>query len=676
MVIEPAPHPRPNLRICLNLIVKNESTIIEGCLDRLLPFIDYYVICDTGSTDDTTKRIRDFSSRHGLDGEIHHLPFVNFETTRNQALNLCRSSAAEFDYILLVDADMELFVENLGFRDQLTEPAYSIRQTDTISYYNTRLIRRDCSAKYIGVTHEYLDTDAPAVRLAGLWFYDRACGSNRTNKSKRDIKLLKAALQNEPDNGRTMFYLAQSLKDSGRYREAISWYRKRIAIGGWDEEVWYSSYSIALCHEKLGNEEEFIECSLKAYNLRPHRAEPLYRLAKHYRMKGSNEAVMMFCEAAERLPYPAGDSLFIEDHVYSSGIKEEMSISGFYCSSEERKQKGYTACVHLTTDRQAVESTRSTAVRNFFFYAKDAGKLFKDYSVKQIVPSIDLRWPATNPSIWIDERGKYCILRSVNYHILGNGMYHILDSDNVVRTQNHVLVMDDNCEVVECRIMSDLSSGPPKCRSPVEGFEDCRLFSCRGLFWCVCTVRDRHSSARCEIAILSLDSDWNVTQVNVVRSFGADLHQKNWLPLVRNDDLYLIYSTDPTIVLKYDFDNQAANVFKHIVPELCLESLRGGSQAVRVKGGWIYITHEAQQIDAGRRFYMHRFVLMTEDFRVTGVTEPFYFLQKGIEFCAGLAYDNKSGRLIASFGLKDNEAYLAFFDADSVISRASNSAAC
>lgn len=48
--------------ICLNMIVKNEAAIIAQTLDNILEHIpiDYWVIADTGSTDDTVAIITDF----------------------------------------------------------------------------------------------------------------------------------------------------------------------------------------------------------------------------------------------------------------------------------------------------------------------------------------------------------------------------------------------------------------------------------------------------------------------------------------------------------------------------------------------------------------------------------------------------------------------------------------
>jgi cellulose synthase/poly-beta-1,6-N-acetylglucosamine synthase-like glycosyltransferase len=47
-------------KICLNMIVKNESKVILRLLYSVLPLIDGYCICDTGSTDNTIELIESF----------------------------------------------------------------------------------------------------------------------------------------------------------------------------------------------------------------------------------------------------------------------------------------------------------------------------------------------------------------------------------------------------------------------------------------------------------------------------------------------------------------------------------------------------------------------------------------------------------------------------------------
>ena len=42
------------------MIVRDEATIITKCLDSVVKYLDYWVICDTGSTDQTKEIICDF----------------------------------------------------------------------------------------------------------------------------------------------------------------------------------------------------------------------------------------------------------------------------------------------------------------------------------------------------------------------------------------------------------------------------------------------------------------------------------------------------------------------------------------------------------------------------------------------------------------------------------------
>ena len=74
--------------ICLNMIVKNESAIIRDTLENIISHVplDYYVISDTGSNDNTADIIKQFFDEKGIQGEIHHDEWVNFAHNRNCAL--------------------------------------------------------------------------------------------------------------------------------------------------------------------------------------------------------------------------------------------------------------------------------------------------------------------------------------------------------------------------------------------------------------------------------------------------------------------------------------------------------------------------------------------------------------------------------------------------------------
>lgn len=315
------------------MIVKNETAIIERCLTAVAPVVDCYVICDTGSSDDTIGIIRRFFEQRGVPGLIPTTTFRNFEQARNEALDAARSSALEFDYILMCDADMELVVERPAFREELIEPAYLLTQrgiNNGLEYQNLRLLKRSHPARYRGVTHEYLDIGVAArVSCDAIWYRDHASGANRSNKFERDIALLQEGLAAEPDNERYTFYLANSYFDLGDHDNAMLWYEKRLRMGGWPEERFYSCYRIGQCLQLLGREADMVWRHLDTYAQYPHRAESLHCVALYYQRKSQHNLAGHFAEIGLKIPSPAG-GLFVESEVYAWRLTDILAVSMYW----------------------------------------------------------------------------------------------------------------------------------------------------------------------------------------------------------------------------------------------------------------------------------------------------------------------------------------------------------
>src|SRR4051794_10432727 len=108
--------------LCLNMIVKNEIANIERCLQSVVDNISCWIIGDTGSTDGTQDFIRTFFAERNIPGELHSFPFHNFEQARNAALDHAYASSLEYDYILFDDADMELVVDDVNYKNNLIGP--------------------------------------------------------------------------------------------------------------------------------------------------------------------------------------------------------------------------------------------------------------------------------------------------------------------------------------------------------------------------------------------------------------------------------------------------------------------------------------------------------------------------------------------------------------------------
>ena len=81
--------PKQTPKLCLNMIVKNESKIIRRLLESVENVIDGYCICDTGSTDNTVSIIEEFFKERNIPGKVVFEPFRDFAHNRTFALKQC-----------------------------------------------------------------------------------------------------------------------------------------------------------------------------------------------------------------------------------------------------------------------------------------------------------------------------------------------------------------------------------------------------------------------------------------------------------------------------------------------------------------------------------------------------------------------------------------------------------
>jgi glycosyltransferase involved in cell wall biosynthesis len=315
------------------MIVKNEAAIIARCLRAVANFIDCYVICDTGSTDNTVEIIETVLSESGVRGEIQRLSFENFEQARNAALKIAQESPLKFDYILFCDADMELIELASGWKNRLSEPAYMVLQrsiTAGLEYPNIRLIRRDIPARYVGVTHEYLDIGSlnrPVI--PDIRYLDHAAGSSRNEKYDRDIRLLSEDLKKNPDNARSVFYLANSYFEQRELDLAERWYNRRLELSGYQAERFISMYRIGSIYELKNLKEMFFLQMLLAHDEFPDRAEPLHKLALSALNDRRYHIALTFASLGIKIKKPEA-GLFVEADVYEWRLFDIAAVALFW----------------------------------------------------------------------------------------------------------------------------------------------------------------------------------------------------------------------------------------------------------------------------------------------------------------------------------------------------------
>ncbi|MDN4516336.1 glycosyltransferase [Mycolicibacterium austroafricanum] len=348
--------------ICLNMIVRNEAHIVHEVLDSVAPYIDSWVIVDTGSDDGTQDKIRDHMTALGIPGELHERPWRNFGHNRSEALELARGHG---DYIWVMDAD-DLLVGTPDFSG-LTADVYQLHYGPDVSYWRRQLFRDGLPWRYVGVLHEYAECGGPCTdeRLHGDYHIEsRRLGGRSLDPEKyaRDAEVLLAEVERNPDNPRSVFYLAQSYYDYGDYASAHKWYRRRTEMAGFDEEVYYALVRVADTMLRLGEPWPLVQDAfLRAWEHRPWRAEALYTIAHWYRNAQRYQLGHLFAERAARIPLPENEMLFVGAEVYAWRARDEQAV----CASWIGKQdETFTICRDLLRRDDIPDEDRQRIARN------------------------------------------------------------------------------------------------------------------------------------------------------------------------------------------------------------------------------------------------------------------------------------------------------------------------
>ena len=283
-----------NATICLNMIVKNEAHIIENTLEKLCAKIkfDYWVICDTGSTDDTPKIITAFFEKKGIKGELFFDEWVNFAHNRTLAL---QRAYKKTNLLLVFDADDEI-VGDLKIPTEVLFDEYHFQFGSAVGINYTRVLMINNYKQYefLSVIHEFIsckEGPAKSAIMSGNYYVI----SGRTgNRSLDPDKYLKDALILEKAHGEALktnnhlfhryaFYCANSYKDCGKIEDAIKWYK--ITLGQeqqWAQEKYVSCLNIYDCYQKLGEQEKGFFYLVKAFAYDTERVECLFPLLVHY----------------------------------------------------------------------------------------------------------------------------------------------------------------------------------------------------------------------------------------------------------------------------------------------------------------------------------------------------------------------------------------------------------
>jgi len=633
----------------LILMIRNEEKILKRCLESVADLVSAFCICDTGSTDESCAIATEFLKTH--DGCLTHEPWKDFGYNRTVSFRNAQTYLKKTGWDLtdtfglLLDADM-VFVRGNLKTHPLERTGYTvIQKAGTLEYPNARIVHMEHPWTCRGVTHEYWDGPTKSLPLSVCYIDDRNDGGCKADKFERDVRLLEQGLIDEPDNGRYMFYLAQTYNGVGKLKECIAMYKKRIAIGGWEEELWYSHYMIGKSWLALKNIPKFEQWMLKAHERRPSRAEPMYQLAKYFRENSQHHKAYHYTQVGLGIPMTT-DALFVETDVYTGLFEYEATILFYYIGQCRR---GLDESVrYLLKNRPHQENVYT----NMPFYIEPLTFASKAHPIDRDLFGED--YHPTSVSLFMRGGKVYHNVRFVNYSINPQTGSYLMKEDGVVRENSTVRTQNAfyNPETGEVTKMRDDSvTLARKPGAHIVGLEDVRVYT-NGVGETCCTATTWEYTDKIRIFQSKYDPIQGLySECRILDSPGNQECEKNWIAINNTD--HIIYGWSPLRVgtihgteLAIHTQHETPWYFKHF---------RGSAvtfQPPQYPGETWALVHTVEYCQP--RKYFHLFVRLGEHYKVKSISRPFVFRAKTIEYCIGCMPDPAFTTLTCVFSTMDD----------------------
>jgi len=646
--------------ICLNMIVRNESHIIEKTLKNICDniAITYWVICDTGSTDNTKQIIEDFFKKQDISGEMYDDIWEDFGHNRTLALE---KAFDKTDYLLIFDADDSIH-GNCFLPVILHHDKYTLQFGNGFTYKRPLLITNKKRWKFIGVLHEYL-ASAESVdnmttgHIEGDYYIEsgRTGGRHKDpNVVLKDAQILEKAYIKERDEGkkelsrRYAFYCAQSYKDAGNIDKAIEFYNIRTKCGGWPEELFYSYLQMGKMYMQKGAIEKAKNALLSGYQANPRRIETLYELCKYYRERGDFELANLYFELGYKIPYNI-DNLFCDANVYKYLYSYEFYVFYYYLQNKSTYDPDliHNVFYNLLNAKHQVHNIMS----NYKFYLKRLPGLKTPLNIE-----CPAHYVSSTPSI-IKHGDGYLInvrLTNVKYE---NGAYLLQEKNEV--TKNKMLIMDASFNITSSCEMDDNEkyTNVDNSGGLFFGTQDIRLLTSpqtKPIYTGVISYI-KNNVKMIGVVLGKYDFKNKKNTDSLIISPNKRQCEKNWTLFYNNNGLYCIYEWHPLTIGR--FVNGQLKIEHKIDTSGIFEQIRGSTSGYIVKESneiW-FVCHMVSHENI--RHYMHIIVILNSStLDVTRISHPFTFENIPIEYCLGIVVNDDD--IVLSYSTNDASSNL------------------
>ncbi|GMQ56500.1 glycosyltransferase family 2 protein [Vallitalea sediminicola] len=318
------------ITISLCMIVRDESLVLDRCLESIYKIVDEIIIVDTGSKDNTKEIALKYTDK------IYDFQWVDdFSKARNYSFSL-----ATKEYILWLDADDIILKEDMARLKEIKKmlsPTIDVvmmkynlmvqNGEPTISFYRERLLKRTRNYKWYSPVHEYIDFRGAKT------YTSEVCITHKKEhaKSDRNLKILEKQFDNGKElSPRNWFYYARELYFHGKYDKAIIYYEKFL-----DTEGEYLSNYIDSCidlskiYTAKNKPKKCLKTLIRSLEYDLPRAEICCYIGYYYKKYNQYNKAIFYFDLATRLVKPEKRWGFILHDFWDFIPYTELSICNY-----------------------------------------------------------------------------------------------------------------------------------------------------------------------------------------------------------------------------------------------------------------------------------------------------------------------------------------------------------
>jgi tetratricopeptide (TPR) repeat protein len=539
-----------------------------------------------------------------------------------------------------------------------------------------RIVKNNGLYNYCGVTHEYINIPENNITIAfekkDLFIIDLGDGGSKHDKFERDVRLLLDGIKEEPKNERYHFYLANSYHDSGRFGEAINVYKKRIELGGWIEEVWYSHYRIGLCYRNMGKINEAIIYWLEGYELYPERLEGLYEILKHYRINSKHKLGYMIYQQCKRildLNKNRDNYLFLHNDIYTSKIYYEFSIIAYYLGMYNINFEVIQILNNSNDDAEC-----NNLLQSMKFYKdilKQTNRIIIDNKITENINNENTNFQSSSSCLIpsINNDGYKINIRYVNYHITDSGSY--LNCDKHIISLNKYVEFDKKFNVLKEKWFEVKFDN----RRYV-GIEDIKIFNDIETEELLFIGTGYHKNE--QIGIISGKYDTNSFQLNgneLRTNFSNSFCEKNWVYVDYKNSTHIVYDWYPLKICKLNNETNILSVVEMRNMPHFLKRVRGstcgfnylkkfgentnGNITIDISETEIWFVTHIVSYENPRHYY-HLIAVFDSNLNLLRYSAPFKFEGEPIEYCLSIIVEDE--RVLINYSTWDRTTRIGVYD--------------